>query len=204
MCVCGWCVQYARPDWWRAGRFICLVWSWLPVNGSRRECALCDLPDKTHPSAACIWQVPGSSSYRRTHPFPSIRAVPFYFLRVPSALFVQSWLADRLWRVMHVAVGWMGWVNESRPARNRAHSEIFGIRGPRRAAQGPFYTLRMGKCSSHHPSLERNYGKNVALFPLHFSSRRDSVEPLRETWEHKASWQDDLCTVETRAQPKGV
>lgn len=70
--------------------------------------------------------------------------------------------------------------NQSRRARHGAHSEIFGSRGPWRAAQGPFYTLHMGKGSCRHPSLGRNYGKNVAVFLLHFSLQRDSVELPRE------------------------
>lgn len=69
VCVC---VLYVQRDWWGVGLFICLVWSWLSVTGPRREYALCDLPDKSHPSAVCICQGPGSSAYHCTHPFPSI------------------------------------------------------------------------------------------------------------------------------------
>lgn len=74
------CVLYVQCDWWGVGLFICLVWSWLCVTGPRREYALCDLPDKSHPSAVCICQGPGSSAYRCTHPFPSIIVTLFCFL----------------------------------------------------------------------------------------------------------------------------
>lgn len=75
ICVCVLlCMGLQYVDWLLGGLgpFICLVWSWLSVTGPRRERALCDLPDKSHPSAVCICQGPGSSSYQCTHPCPSV------------------------------------------------------------------------------------------------------------------------------------
>lgn len=75
---------------------------------------------------------------------------------------------------MHAALALRVGVDRRAQTFTRAHSEVFAVRGPWRAAQGPVCEEQVS-CSSYHPSLERNYGRNGAFFLLHFSLHRDSV-----------------------------